>query len=247
VASETANDEVTTVSSYLHEFALKTEDIEGFLKALTRLAVHDLSGPDDDLLVGITLLRRRKAGTVASSSERAQQMDEIQYAYDDGPCLTAAREQVAVNVPELREETRWPEYTERVLARGIRSIFAVPFRLESGDAAGLNLYSGEPGKFTAEIRRAAQDYADQASQALSLSVRLARHRDTEEDLKAALETRTTIALAVGIIMGQNRCSQDEAFALLRSASNTRNIKLHHLAAGIVASTGAVPPKSHFDQ
>ncbi|WP_253905045.1 ANTAR domain-containing protein [Arthrobacter sp. H14] len=62
-----------------------------------------------------------------------------------------------------------------------------------------------------------------------------------------MKTRTTIDLAVGIIMGQSRCSQDEAFALLRSASSTRNIKLREVAAGIVASTGSPPASTHFNR
>jgi AmiR/NasT family two-component response regulator len=51
---------------------------------------------------------------------------------------------------------------------------------------------------------------------------------------------------VGIIMGQNRCSQDEAFGILQSASNTRNMKLRDVASAIVASTGNSAPRTHFE-
>jgi AmiR/NasT family two-component response regulator len=54
-------------------------------------------------------------------------------------------------------------------------------------------------------------------------------------LKAALESRTTIDLAIGIIMGQNRCSQEAAFKILKNASSTRNAKLRDVAATIVAA------------
>ncbi|WP_424991742.1 ANTAR domain-containing protein [Nesterenkonia salmonea] len=38
-----------------------------------------------------------------------------------------------------------------------------------------------------------------------------------------MESRTTIDLAAGIIIGQNRCSQEEAIAILKKASNHRNL------------------------
>jgi hypothetical protein len=46
-------------------------------------------------------------------------------------------------------------------------------------------------------------------------------------------------------MAQNRCSQDEAFELLKSASSARNIKLHLVAAGVVESLGQGPTRTHF--
>jgi len=247
MTGEIFDDSETTVRAFLHGLAADSADIEAFLNAVARLAVHNLSQPGEELLSGITLLRHKKAGTVASSSDRAQKMDEIQYEYSDGPCLRAAREQTMVHIPDLQMETGWPAYTKDVMAEGIRSILAVPIPLESGDSAGLNLYSDRPRRFDADALHAAEQYAHQASQALSLAVRLARHRETEADLKAALESRTTIAVAVGIIMGQSRCSQDEAIAMLKSASNTRNIKLRDLASDIVASTGTPSAETHFDK
>ncbi|UNK45227.1 GAF and ANTAR domain-containing protein [Arthrobacter sulfonylureivorans] len=236
-----------TVEEFLHDAAVDSTDIEVFLNALSRLAVHNLSHLDEELLCGITLLRHKKAGTVASSSERAQRVDEIQYDYADGPCLRAAREGELVHVAEVRDDARWPEYRPRVIEEGIRSILGVPIPIDSGDSAALNLYSNESGRFDEGAIESAQQYARQASRALSLAVRLARHRDAEADLEAALESRTTVALAIGIIMGQNRCSQEEAFALLRSASSRRNIKLRDLAADLVSSADPSSEGTHFDR
>ncbi|MET1153738.1 ANTAR domain-containing protein [Arthrobacter sp.] len=244
---EQQNTSELTVEELLHDAAVDSTDIEVFLNALTRLAVHNLSHPGEELLCGITLLRQKKASTVASSSDRAQKLDEIQYDYADGPCLKAAREQVLVHVPDLQEDARWPEYRETVLEEGVRSILGVPIAIGSGNAAGLNLYSDEKGRFDEEAVESAQQYARQASRALSLAVRLARHRDTEADLQAALESRTTVALAIGIIMGQNRCSHEEAFDLLKSASSSRNIKLRELAADLVASADPSSAGAHFDR
>jgi AmiR/NasT family two-component response regulator len=42
-------------------------------------------------------------------------------------------------------------------------------------------------------------------------------------------------------MGQNRCTADEAFAILRSASQHRNVKLRDLAASMIENVTGKPP------
>jgi hypothetical protein len=49
-----------------------------------------------------------------------------------------------------------------------------------------------------------------------------------------------IEQAKGIIMGQQQCGPDEAFDLLRRASQRSNVKVHVLAAQIVANTSGSP-------
>jgi AmiR/NasT family two-component response regulator len=53
-------------------------------------------------------------------------------------------------------------------------------------------------------------------------------------------------MAVGIIMAQNRCSQHDAFEILKTASSTRNSKLHDVAASVVNSLGQGPARTHYD-
>jgi hypothetical protein len=53
-------------------------------------------------------------------------------------------------------------------------------------------------------------------------------------LQARLESLPVIEQAKGIVMAQQRCGPDEAFELLRRASQRANVKVHVLAAQIVA-------------
>ncbi len=76
----------------LQDMVLESSDINEFLDGLATLAADTLSSPDGEVSCGITLLRPRARATVASSSEHARHMDEVQYEFDDGPCLRAARE-----------------------------------------------------------------------------------------------------------------------------------------------------------
>jgi AmiR/NasT family two-component response regulator len=53
-------------------------------------------------------------------------------------------------------------------------------------------------------------------------------------LQARLDSMPVIEQAKGILMAQNQCGPDEAFGLLRLASQRANIKVHVLAERIVA-------------
>lgn len=60
-----------------------------------------------------------------------------------------------------------------------------------------------------------------------------------EELQRALTTRTIIGNAVGILMERQKISADDAFDMLRAASNVTNRKLHDIAADL-CETGGLP-------
>jgi len=62
-------------------------------------------------------------------------------------------------------------------------------------------------------------------------------------LQARLDTMPVIEQAKGILMAQQRCGPDEAFELLRLASQSANIKVHVLAEQVVAHFGSQKAES----
>lgn len=237
----------TSVIEKVQDLLLDTQDVGDFLTQLARQSAEALSSPRGKVLSGITLMRHRSAATVASSSEEAQRLDEVQYQFGDGPCLKSCREKVLIHVPDLEQDQTWPEYNSTIIQYGIRSVLAVPFELTGDEArAGLNLYSDQPKGFGQREVKEAIGFVEQASTGLSLAVRLANSTDTANHLRAAMEARTVIDTAVGVIIGQNRCSQEEAVRLLMSASSTRNMKLRDVAAQVVRSAGGGDLQTHFD-
>ncbi|TDK27959.1 ANTAR domain-containing protein [Arthrobacter crusticola] len=222
-------------SALLDTVVLESTDVLDFLTDLAVLAVKQLSPAGMPLESSTTLIRPRKAGTVASSSPRAARMDEFQYRVGNGPCLEAARTRRTVYVGDLERDTRWPEYREATAGSGIRSVLGVPIALDGEAAASLNLYSALPDGFDEQAREAAGSFARQASRTLRLAVRIAALTDTAQNLRAAMQSRTTINLAAGIVMAQNGCSHEAAIEILMKASNIRNTKLREVAAAVVAS------------
>ena len=238
--------EQDAVTALLQDMVLESADVQEFLDGLVKVASQAFTGAYGEVFCGVTLLRPRSMATVASSSVEAQRMDEIQYGFDDGPCLHAAREGCTVHIPDFLTETRFPEYREAIASHGIRSALGIPIRLESGASAGLDFYSDRPNTFDDKGIAVAEGFARDASRALRLAVRIAQLGDEARDRQAAMESRTAIDMAIGVIMAQNRCGQDEAIAILRRASNDRNLKLKDLCAGILASLGHTGPiRTHF--
>jgi GAF domain-containing protein len=230
----------------LQDQLLATEDITDFLNDFTATMAQALSTDGDEVWCAVTLLRPKRSTTVAASSPHAEALDEIQYHYGDGPCLTAAREHRLVHVRDTRTDPRWPAYGQAAAEAGILSALGVPMELGGEAAAGLDVYADTPNAYDQAILEVIRRQVVEASTILRLAVRLARHRDTEADLQAAMASRTTIDLAVGIVMGQNRCTQEKAFEILRAASSHRNIKLRDVAADLVATVGKGPASTHFD-
>lgn len=246
MAGESTANTASSITDHLHEELLNSSDVEEFLDELARVSARNFSESGDEVLCGIALLRQRRAPTVASSGAAAVSIGQIECQSSDSPGMTASVDKVTVHVPDLTQEDRWPDYTEAVLAHGIRSVLAIPFQLEGETKATLLLYSPRGDRFQGRLPETAEDFVRQISLALRLAVRFAHYSDTAAHLRATLETRTVIDMAVGIIMAQNRCSQQEAFELLKAASSTRNSKLRHVAAAVVNALGQGPAQTHYD-
>ncbi len=246
MASESTAKTDTSITEHLHELVLNSSDVEEFLNELAQVSARNLSEPGDEMLCAITLLRQRKAATVASSSPVAKALGLLEHQFAEAPNLTASTTRETVHVPDLKADGRWPEYSAAMAQEGVRSVLALPFHLEGETKAALLLYSRKPNRFDGRILEFAEDFVSQTSLALRLAVRFAHYSETAANLRATLESRTVIDMAVGIIMAQNRCSQHDAFEILKAASSTRNSKLHDVAGAVVNALGQGPARTHYD-
>ncbi len=143
-----------------------------------------------------------------------------------------------------RNNLIWYSATARAacaLAHGIASALSVPLAGGPGVRGALNFYAGQPAVFTTDRQERAEGLAEETSRALRLAVRLTDQVQLTRQLETALASRTVIDQAIGIIMGQNRCTAAAAFEILRRASHHRNIKLRAIAYEIVTRVGGEPP------
>ncbi|WP_235013011.1 GAF and ANTAR domain-containing protein [Arthrobacter sp. SLBN-100] len=236
------------VVSRLQDLVLQTADAQDFFQELAVFSASLLAPPGGEVHCNVTVVRRKRPTTVASSSTRARVMDELQYAYGDGPCLAAIRTGKTIYVADVANEQRWPEYAQAVAAYGVGSILGVPLELDAGSSAALNIYSSAAHGFSPTDIARAELFGEQSAKTLKLELRLVQLMEAKEDLEAAMKSRTAIDIAVGVIMAQNRCSQAAAMDILRKASNSRNVKLRDVAAGVIESVSPDPAlRTHFDE
>jgi GAF domain-containing protein len=191
---------------------------------------------------GITFDREGRPVTAATSAPLAAAVDEAQYSADEGPCLDALRSGEVVQADDFSAEPRWPTFATAAVAHGVASSLSLPLRVGDRTIGALNLYAHEPAAFTGVARRHAEAFAVQCGAALTVALRQSDQAVLRRQLTEAMSARSVIDQALGILMAQQRCSAEQAFDLLRQASQHRNRKLREIAAEIITKVSGGPPR-----
>ncbi len=219
------------------------------LQRIAELGEAAIPGAD---LTGLTLLTSegRPTTAVCTVPETAA-LDQIQYERGDGPCLTAFREMRVVHVPSMEAETRWPEVTRRANEEGVRSSLSAPLIVRDRGIGALNFYSRSENAFSEGDHETAQTFGLHAAVVLANAQAYWSAYDLSQQLERALASRAQIEQAKGVLIEQSGVSSDEAFELLKRASQRENRKLREIAAEVVkraeerhASTRGRPHLSH---
>lgn len=209
-------------------------DPEATVKSAVDLAVKNVQGCD---AASVSVVRaRRRVETPAATHDLAVIGDRLQYETGEGPCLSAIWDEETVYAPDLVNEPRWLNWGPRVAgATGARSSFSVRLFTVEDTLGALNLYSTRPDAFNAADRAEASAIAAHISIAVAAAQRI-------EQFETALDTRTIIAQACGMVMERYQVDSIAAFALLTRLSSTQNVKLRDVAAELVL-TRLLPTKS----
>ena len=99
--------------------------VDGALRLVVELARTSVSGADG---VSVSLLRHGELRTVAASDETIMEMDTEQYATREGPCVDASLQGRWFHAESLDIESRWPSFTPRARALGIKAILSSPLK-----------------------------------------------------------------------------------------------------------------------
>jgi GAF domain-containing protein len=209
--------------------------VEDTLSKVVALAVATIEGCD---FAGIFRVDGLAVTTPTYTDPMVVEVDLLQQRHQEGPCLDAIREDRTFYAGDLRDDARWPRFGPQAHAKGVRSVLALPLYAHRTFGA-LNLYAQYPEAFGVMDRARGQLLAALAALALSSAQ---NHEDEERraiNLHAALDTREVIGQAQGILMERERISADQAFDILRRASQHLNLKLREVAQALV-DTGERP-------
>jgi GAF domain-containing protein len=177
--------------------------------------------------VGVSIAHRNgSVVTRASTDPMVLELDQLQYEFGEGPCLHAIEGDPVVIVQDARHEQRWPRFIPAAVRLGLRSQLGVRLYLDKTTRGGLNMYSVTSDTINPETEHLAEIFATQAALALG------RVR-SEENLNAALASRTVIGMALGILMERHNIDREAAFAYLTRTSSSRETKLREIAQELV--------------
>ncbi|HKC28568.1 MAG TPA: GAF and ANTAR domain-containing protein, partial [Jatrophihabitans sp.] len=185
---------------------------------------------------GITLAEDGHVITVASADALARLLDEQQYELDMGPCLESLSTAAIVTSDDLTREARWNGYPPRAVAHGVQSVYSSPLLVNGTPIGALNMYAVTPHAFDADARAAVAQLTALTAATMTAAMRHYDEATLTDHLRAALSSRSVIDQAIGIVIGVQHCPAQEAFDILRTVSQNRNIPLREVAAELVART-----------
>lgn len=222
------------------------QTVKETLERIVTSSVHTIEGCSG---AGVSFVQGDQIVTPVWTEQRVYDVDSMQYSTGQGPCLDAISEGSTYYARDLKADTRWPVFGPMAAAAGMRSLLSFClFGATAGETTlgSLNLYSHLPGAFGAYDRGkglifathagvalAAATAVEDATNALAVEVKLLG------DLRGALASRQVIGRAEGILMQREMITSDEAFDLLRRASQHLNAKLREVAQYVV-DTGDMP-------
>jgi GAF domain-containing protein len=206
------------------------------LRAVVDLAVATIEGCD---LAGVFVLKAGRITTPVYTDALVTDLDTRQIGGKEGPCLDCMAGGTAVYAEDLAGDPRWPNFGPQAAGSGVRSVLALCLMAEGSVVGALNLYARFPLAFGAVDRARGVVLAGLAGLALSVAAAHDEELRRADNLRQALVTRQLIGQAQGILMERERITAEQAFDILRRASQHLNTKLREVAQELV-ETGERP-------
>jgi GAF domain-containing protein len=214
----------------LAKITLADHSLDHVMQKVATLAKSALSLNGE---VSVTLLDRGKPSTIASTGSLAVDLDERQYDRGYGPCLDCIAGGEPLIVKDMTTEQRWVDWARSAAGAGAGSSMSIPVPLQREVSAALNVYSTERDAFDDATVELANTFAAYAGVALANMHLYQAQGRVAEQLQQAMQSRAVIEQAKGVLMGQRRCTAQQAFDLLVRLSQDTNRKLRDVAQALV--------------
>ncbi len=193
---------------------------------IAELATRTIPGAEG---VGVTLLEAGQPDVIVASTDFVREIDAVQYALGEGPCITAAAEGHTVHSDELGEDRQWPSFGPRIKNLGVHSVLSLPLQRDNYLFGAMNVYAHPRFAFTAAAIDIGERFAAPAAASVQNAHTLDRIRRLARPLHTAVSQLSVIDQAAGMIMDRRHCSHPEALTLLRGMSEARGLSVHSVA------------------
>jgi GAF domain-containing protein len=204
---------------------------EALIDRVLRRAIDLVPGATD---VGVTMVTRsgRGAPVHVATGALVDACALLEDQLGEGPGHHAIKCDEVVQVDDLANDARWPVFAARASALGVGSLLVTPLPSADGPRGTFTACSGTPKVFATPVAQVLPNVANRVAIALA-------HADMLRHMRRAIDSRTTIGQACGILIERHKIRPEEAFEQLVRASQCNHLKLRDLAARVV-ETGQEP-------
>jgi GAF domain-containing protein len=207
-----------------HDLARALQQITGGAKALLGVDGAGLMLADE----------RGELRWASASDQQTQIVEEGQERLGQGPCVNAFAEHAPMAMRDATKEPHWGKITDVVTGQEMRAGLSVPVQLEGGPIGTLDLYSAKPRDWDQAEIGAAQVFAALAATLLSQAVAAQVKGRLAEQLQVALDHRTRIERAKGMLMAQEGIDDAAAFERLRSTARSSRRRVIDVANEVLS-------------
>jgi GAF domain-containing protein len=175
-------------------------------------------------------------GVAAISDPDDIWLAELQFTLGEGPCLDAHRWGRPVLVPDLKAGAmrRWPGYAPAAFEKGVRAVFAFPMQIGAARLGVLDVYREQTGSLSKPAFSQAVAFADVALTTLLDGQEDAAPGETASGLDGALESRSVLYQAQGMVSVQLGMGLAHAMARIRAYVYANQRSLTDVARDIVS-------------
>jgi GAF domain-containing protein len=177
----------------------------------------------------------------SASEQQAQLVEEGQERLAQGPCASAFAQRTATSVRNAKTEPDSEGSRSLLLSAGIHAAVSVPVEVKGGPIGTLDIYSRTPREWDDSEVGALQAYAGIVSNLLGSAAAAQVKGRLADQLQTALEHRTLIEQAKGILMEREHLDAAAAFERLRAVARSSSRKVADVARDVLAG-GQLPSR-----
>lgn len=205
------------------------QDVIDLLTLLCQRCVELFDGAE----AGIVLLGADdQLRAVAASSEVLHDLEVVELAEVEGPCLDAYRSGVPVWNVAL-DRAPWRAFADEAVAAGFRMVHAVPLRHQDEVVGALNIFDTAERQVSDRDAEVVGALAAVATSVVLQHRALRKARNLAEQLQGALRSRVGVEQAKGILAERLHIEVGAAFDVLRSYARRHNRQLADVARDLI--------------
>jgi len=173
----------------------------------------------------------------ATQAMSREYLKERSIKLGEGIVGLVAQEKMPIAIVDVLKDKR---YKEKELAKkeGLVSMLSVPMLVKNRVIGVVNCYTTEPYTFTEHDIQLLSTVADQAAVAIENTELMVKTTVIQEEL----ETRKKVERAKGLLMREQKITEEDAYNLLRKSSMDKRLPMKDIADAIILAFDIKGPR-----